>query len=177
MPRVSLTRQPNASPAPPPPLRIRSTSAPKWSVCWPRATSFRSMPGCFRRRTKCKKSCSTFWPNLGLTLDSSATPPVTSPPTWAADQRPSALQQTAPSEEDGEKFVITHPFHPLTGEQFEALGQNSRWGDCRVWFRDAAGDVRTIPLSFTSLAPLVSAIGSPRTTLFRARDLLELAEL
>src|ERR1035438_7498181 len=95
----------------------------------------------------------------------------------AAYRRSSALQQTAPSEEDGEKFVITHPFHPLAGEQFEALGQNSRWGDCRVWFRDAAGGVRTIPLSFTSLAPLVSAIGSPRTTLFRARDLLELAEL
>ena len=46
-----------------------------------------------------------------------------------------------------------------------------------MWFRDAAGDVRTIPLRFTSLAPLASPIGSPPITFFRARDLLELADL
>ena len=46
-----------------------------------------------------------------------------------------------------------------------------------MWFRDASGDVRTIPLSFTSLATLSSAMASPPITFFRARDLLELADL
>jgi len=38
-------------------------------------------------------------------------------------------------------------------QEFEELGRTSRWGDERVWFRTDSGDIRTIPLRFTSLAP------------------------
>jgi hypothetical protein len=45
-----------------------------------------------------------------------------------------------------------HAFHPLYQQQFDELGRTPRWGDERIWYRTAKGDLRTIPLRFTSLA-------------------------
>ena len=96
----------------------------------------------------------------------------------AADKRRSSSQQTAPLDGSEDKFVVTHPFHPLYRQEFEVLGQNDRWGDWRVWFKDANGAVRTIPLAFTSLAPSAfSGLSAGRADFFRASDLLELADL
>jgi hypothetical protein len=71
----------------------------------------------------------------------------------AADERRSAIQQTAPQNDcPAGKFRVIHPFHPLYQQQLDEIGRTRRWGDERVWFRTASGDLRTIPLRFTSLA-------------------------
>jgi hypothetical protein len=71
----------------------------------------------------------------------------------AADERGSAIQQTAPQEDcPTGKFRVIHPFHPLYHQQLDEVGRTRRWGDERVWFRTSSGDLRTIPLRFTSLA-------------------------
>jgi hypothetical protein len=97
----------------------------------------------------------------------------------ATDGHRSTTQQTAPSNNSiGEKFQVTHPFHPLRGEEVEAEGRTGRWGEERVWFRTAGGDLRTIPLRFTSWAgmePYVE-VGGGRSW-YRANDLMELVRL
>ncbi|HXJ41345.1 MAG TPA: DUF5372 family protein [Bryobacteraceae bacterium] len=47
---------------------------------------------------------------------------------------------------------MIHPFHPLYQQELDEVGRTRQWGDERVWFRTASGDMRTIPLRFTSLA-------------------------
>ncbi len=77
-----------------------------------------------------------------------------------------------------QKFRITHPFHPLTGREFEALSRKEYSGEHRVCFVDKKGRQCEIPLSWTDLAP-----EDAHTTLsagkswFRAADLLELTRL
>src|SRR5260370_32368910 len=88
-------------------------------------------------------------------------------------------QQTAPSNNSiGEKFRVTHPFHPLRGEELEVEGRTGRWGEELLWFRAAGGNLRTIPLRFTSWAamePYVE-VGGGRSW-YRASDLVELVRL
>ncbi|MCC6585891.1 MAG: hypothetical protein IT168_04155, partial [Bryobacterales bacterium] len=63
-------------------------------------------------------------------------------------------QQTAPQSECAPgKFRVVHPFHPLYGQELDEIGRTARWGDARVWYRTAGGELRTIPLRFTSLSP------------------------
>ena len=38
-----------------------------------------------------------------------------------------------------EKFRITHPFHPLTGREFEAVARKEHGGEHRVCFLDKKG--------------------------------------
>ena len=60
----------------------------------------------------------------------------------------------------------------------EAEGRTGRWGEALVWFRTAGGDLRTIPLRFTSWAamePYVE-VGGGRSR-YRASDLVELVRL
>ena len=77
-----------------------------------------------------------------------------------------------------QEFRITHPFHPLSGREFEALAQKEYGGEHRVCFADKKGRQCEIPLSWTDLAP-----EDPLATLaagkswFRTADLLELAQL
>ncbi|MGC9949085.1 MAG: DUF5372 family protein [Bryobacteraceae bacterium] len=47
---------------------------------------------------------------------------------------------------------MIHPFHPLYQQHLDELGRTRRWGEEHVWFRTTSGDLRTIPLRFTSLA-------------------------
>jgi hypothetical protein len=75
-------------------------------------------------------------------------------------------------------FRITHPFHPLSGREFEARARKEHGGEQRVCFTDQKGRQCEIPLNWTDLAA-----EDPFTTLFfgkswfRAADLLELARL
>jgi len=77
-----------------------------------------------------------------------------------------------------EKFRITHPFHPLSGCEFEALARKEYSGEQRVCFLDKKGRQCEIPLSWTDLAaedPIhILAFGK---SWFRAADLVELARL
>jgi hypothetical protein len=73
---------------------------------------------------------------------------------------------------------VTHRFHPLYGAQFELVTARETWGLDRVYYRDAAGALVSLPRAWTSARPFdpfveVSAGRSP----FRLQDLLELAAL
>ena len=70
-----------------------------------------------------------------------------------SNRRSYTIQQTAPLDDyPSGKFRVIHPFHPLHEQQLDEVGRTRQWGDERVWFRTASGDLRTIPLRFTSLA-------------------------
>jgi len=73
---------------------------------------------------------------------------------------------------------VTHPFHPLSGQQFEILSYRHNWGEYRVTFYETPDHVRVLPAAWTSLAPsdpdVVLAAGRAA---FRVRDLLALTQL
>jgi hypothetical protein len=75
-------------------------------------------------------------------------------------------------------FTVTHPFHPLYGQQFEILTYRHNWGEYRVTFYDTPEHVRALPAAWTSLAPpdpsVVLAAGQAA---FRVADLLQLAQV
>jgi len=75
-------------------------------------------------------------------------------------------------------FTVTHPFHPLYGQQFEILAYRHNWGEYRVAFYDTPEHVRALPAAWTSLHPpdpcVVLAAGQAA---FRVTDLLQLAQL
>ena len=75
-----------------------------------------------------------------------------------------------------ETFRITHPFHPLSGREFEALACKEYSGEQRVCFLDKKGRQCEIPLSWTDLAAEdpVTILASGKSW-FRATDLVELA--
>ena len=51
-------------------------------------------------------------------------------------------------------FTVTHPFHPLAGQQFIALMQRVAYGEPRVFYQDpATAQVHSLPLAWTDLAP------------------------
>jgi len=83
----------------------------------------------------------------------------------------------SPSLEEG-LFTVTHPFHPLYGQQFEILTYRHNWGEYRVTFYETSEHVRTLPAAWTSIVPsdpgVVLAAGR---SAFRLADLLALAHL
>ena len=75
-------------------------------------------------------------------------------------------------------FTVTHAFHPLVGQQFDALVVRQNWGEDRVSYLGPEGEVRSFPMAWTDLAPIDPAVivGAGRA-LFRIDDLLALCEL
>jgi Family of unknown function (DUF5372) len=73
---------------------------------------------------------------------------------------------------------VTHPFHPLYGQQFEILNYRHNWGEYRVSFYQTPDQVRTLPAAWTNLVPpnpgVVLAAGR---TPFQVTDLLALTQL
>ncbi len=72
-------------------------------------------------------------------------------------------------------FRITHPFHPRYQQEFELVDQRCNWGEDRVYFHDAVGDLKSILTRYTSAKtqdPFV-ALAQGRAH-FRTKDLLEL---
>ena len=73
---------------------------------------------------------------------------------------------------------MTHPFHPLYGQQFEILSCRYNWGEYRVTFYDTPDHVRGLPAVWTSIVPpspdVVIAAGRAA---FRVADLLHLSQL
>jgi hypothetical protein len=73
---------------------------------------------------------------------------------------------------------ITHPFHPYYGRRFPLVTVRQNWGEDRVYYRDADGQLTRIAASWTDLAtpdPVV-AVSAGRSP-FRLQDLLELTRL
>lgn len=73
---------------------------------------------------------------------------------------------------------MTHPFHPLRGQEFELLDYRTAWGEDRVYFHDAEGRLVRLPASWTDVLPPgpIVTVGAGRSP-FRADDLLRLADL
>jgi hypothetical protein len=73
---------------------------------------------------------------------------------------------------------VTHPFHPLFGQEIDFVERKVHWGDDLLFYRDQCGYVTSLPTRWTSLQdedlfPVVSAGRSH----FRVTDLIDLASL
>jgi hypothetical protein len=73
---------------------------------------------------------------------------------------------------------VTHPFHPLYGKTFALVTCRHNWSEDHVYYRDAGGTLRPVPLAWTSLAPPDPFVRlSAGRSAFRVADLLELSRL
>ena len=73
---------------------------------------------------------------------------------------------------------MTHPFHPLAGQEFEFVKRRRNWQADRVYFFDGDGELVALPAEWTDAVAadpfvVVSAGRSP----FHVEGLLELSEL
>ena len=77
-----------------------------------------------------------------------------------------------------EVVCITHPFHPLCGQEIDVVAHRAQWGETRVYYRDRLGHRASLPTCWTSLAaedPYVKA-GNGRSH-FRVPDLIDIVAL
>jgi hypothetical protein len=73
---------------------------------------------------------------------------------------------------------VTHPFHPLTGQEFEFVKRRKNWQLDRVYYFDAAGELATLPAEWTDVvAPDPFVVIAAGRAPFRTEDLLALTEL
>ena len=75
-------------------------------------------------------------------------------------------------------FLVTHPFHPLHGQQFELIGVRRGSDNLLLFFLDADGNQKSIPASYTNVQgsdPLTTFAAG--RAFFRAIDLVEMARL
>jgi hypothetical protein len=73
---------------------------------------------------------------------------------------------------------VTHPFHPLVGQEFELVVRKKNWAEDRVFYPGADGQTRSIPAAWTDIDPpdpFVSVAGGRSP--FRIDDLLALASI
>ena len=73
---------------------------------------------------------------------------------------------------------VTHPFHPLLGQEIDFVEWRHNWGEDRVFYRDRQGHMASLPARWTSVEAedpfVVVAAGRSR---FRVVDLIDLATL
>jgi len=76
------------------------------------------------------------------------------------------------------RFQITHPYHPLSDQEFEVVSHRRYFTEDRVYFFDRGGLYRSVPAQFTNLASedVFVAMSAGRSH-FRIVDLLELTKL
>ena len=95
----------------------------------------------------------------------------------SCDGRSSAESTAARTKDVTGPVRITHPFHPLIGQELDFVELRSQWGEDRV-FCDRGGHLTSLPARWTSAVPEDPGVaaGAGRSP-FRAQDLLELAAL
>ncbi|MGH9434296.1 MAG: DUF5372 family protein, partial [Terriglobia bacterium] len=83
---------------------------------------------------------------------------------------------TARGSNDPQRFRVTHPFHPLTGREFELVGFAHTWGEHRVFFQEPGQTrVRSLPASWTDVeGPDAFRTMAGGKSFFRPEDLLGL---
>jgi Family of unknown function (DUF5372) len=72
--------------------------------------------------------------------------------------------------------VVTHPFHPLSGQEFELIDRRLTWGEDRVYYYAADNHLKSLPASYTNIQgadPFVRMANG--RAYFRIDDLMELA--
>ena len=53
------------------------------------------------------------------------------------------------------RFRVVHPFHPLSGQDFEFVNFGHTWGDQKIWYRKAGEQrTRSMPSNWTDLEPV-----------------------
>jgi len=76
------------------------------------------------------------------------------------------------------RFRITHPFHPLAGNEYEMVSRQRTWGQERVFYYDPDGRLKSFPANITDLFSIDTFTRfSAGRSAFRVDDLLELREL
>ena len=79
---------------------------------------------------------------------------------------------------EGRRFRVTHPFHPLHGQEFDLVESKTCWGGPRVYFCDRDGRLRSLPTAWTSMEPADPFVETADgRSAFRLDDLLHLVEL
>lgn len=75
------------------------------------------------------------------------------------------------------RFRVTHPFHPLLGNEYELVGRHLTWGEDRVLYYGTEGRLKSFLVNITDLFPIdaFTRISAGRSA-FRVDDLLELRE-
>jgi len=86
---------------------------------------------------------------------------------------------TTGSSSDSQRFRVTHPFHPLSGQEYELVGFAHTWGEHRVFFREPGRTrVRSLPATWTDVVgPDPFLVLSAGRSSFRPENLLQLALL
>ena len=73
---------------------------------------------------------------------------------------------------------MTHPFHPLSGRDFEFVEHRQNWGEDRVCLRDGDGDLFSLPAVWTdAVAPDPFTVIAAGRCPFATGDLLAVADL
>ena len=74
--------------------------------------------------------------------------------------------------------MITHPFHPLHGQEFELVSYRHNWGEDKVYYYDHSSRLISIPARCTSVAPEDPFVRiSAGRSFFRIEDLIHLCTL
>ena len=73
---------------------------------------------------------------------------------------------------------MTHPYHPLFGQEFDLVMRGQNWREDRAWFHDSTGHLRSLPANWTDLvaADPFNVVAAGRAAL-RVHELLDLARL
>ena len=73
------------------------------------------------------------------------------------------------------KVRITHPFHPLCGQEFDLVSREHHWGENRVVYAGANNELSSITTDLTDLEPPdeFRQVAGGRAA-FRTVDLVEL---
>jgi len=98
--------------------------------------------------------------------------------------RSSKSPTTSNRNDSAQVFQISHPFHPRFGQEYVLVELRQNWGEDRVYYHDAENRLRSVPTSWTSLAPvdpfLIAADGQSHLhidgVLALARRIQELTE-
>ena len=79
---------------------------------------------------------------------------------------------------DPSRVRVTHPFHPLTGQEFEFVKRRRNWQADRVYFYDGGGALVALPAEWTDVvAADPFAIVAAGRSVFHVAGLMELSEL
>ena len=73
---------------------------------------------------------------------------------------------------------VTHPFHPLSGREYEFVEHRQNWGEDRVCLRDGDGELFSLLAGWTDVAAVdpFTVIAAGRCP-FTTDDLLAVADL
>ena len=73
---------------------------------------------------------------------------------------------------------VTHPFHPLAGQDFEFVKRRKSWRQDTVYVFDSVGDLVNLPAEWTDVvAPDPFVVANADRTPFHLTGLVELADM